>query len=142
MAEELTQIEDNSAKVIEAFKRQIDNGLASIGLKAEKHAKDECPVDTGRLRNSITYATAKSHDAGAGTYRGIEGKGGVANPSDWSLRATPDEYSVYIGTNVEYATEMENQDMYHRSGRAHFLKNATSTHGEEYKSAMEAALKA
>ena len=29
--------------------------LAAIGEKAEENAKNQCPVDTGRLRNSISY---------------------------------------------------------------------------------------
>lgn len=141
MASGFGQIIDNSSQIIEAFKKQVENGLAAIGLKAEAYAKGDSPVDTGRLRNSITYATAKSHDAGASRYSGLDGKGGIADSSDWSLRATPEEYSVYIGTNVEYAPEMENYDMAHRTGQAHFLKNATSGHGDEYKTVMEAALK-
>ena len=32
-------------------------GLEAIGLTAEGHAKKETPVDTGRLRNSISHAT-------------------------------------------------------------------------------------
>lgn len=36
-----------------AAKRQA---LEIIGGKAEGHAKKLCPVDTGRLRNSITHA--------------------------------------------------------------------------------------
>lgn len=141
MANTFTQIVDNSNQIIEAFKRQVYNGLSGIGTKAEKHAKANTPVDTGRLRNSITFATAKTHDAGSSSYKGIEGKGGTADPSDWALRGSPEQHSVYIGTNVEYAPEIEEQDMYHRSGRAHFLRDAASTHGDEYKSTMETALK-
>ena len=32
-------------------------GLEAIGLTAEGHAKKETPVDTGRLRNSISHST-------------------------------------------------------------------------------------
>ena len=133
---------DNSKEITEAFKRQVENGLAAIGSKAEGYAKGDAPVDTGRLRNSITFATAKTHSVGEASYSGIEGKGGVADPNDWALKGSPEEYSVYLGTNVEYAPEMENFDMSHRSGKAHFLKDATTTHGDEYKKTMEAALKA
>lgn len=37
----------------------IPRGLEAIGLAAEGHAKKETPVDTGRLRNSISHATDK-----------------------------------------------------------------------------------
>lgn len=33
-----------------------NKALEIIGGKAESHAKKLCPVDTGRLRNSITHA--------------------------------------------------------------------------------------
>lgn len=66
-------IKDNSEEFLKALPEQIEQALTAIGLTAESHAKQECPVDTGRLRNSITNA----------------------------VRA--DEKAVYIGSNVEYA---------------------------------------
>lgn len=48
---------DNSAEVLSALKRAKKRGLEAIGLTAEGHAKKETPVDTGRLRNSISHAT-------------------------------------------------------------------------------------
>jgi len=39
----------------EALETQIEQALIAIGLTAETYAKDGCPVDTGRLRNSITH---------------------------------------------------------------------------------------
>lgn len=60
-----------------AYQKALQNGLDAIGMTAETHAKKDAPVDTGRLRNSITYAV----DTG--------------------------EKAVYIGTNVEYAPYVE-----------------------------------
>lgn len=142
MADQYTELIDMSPQILEAFKRQVMNGLAAIGTKCEKHAKDDCPVDTGRLRNSITYATARTHSAGQTQFSGRDGKGGTANPGDWALKGSPDDHAVYIGTNVEYAEQQEYFDMAHQVGRAHFLRDAATTHGDEYKKAMEAALKA
>ena len=48
---------DNTDEVLAALKRAKKNGLTAIGLTAEGHAKKETPVDTGRLRNSISHAT-------------------------------------------------------------------------------------
>ena len=48
---------DNSEKVLSAMQKAIKNGLEAIGLTAERHAKKITPVDTGRLRNSISHAT-------------------------------------------------------------------------------------
>lgn len=68
---------DNSAEVIEAKNAAIARALEAMGLQAEGYAKMLAPVDTGRLRNSLT------HDA------------------------RPGEEAVYIGTNVEYAPYVE-----------------------------------
>lgn len=48
---------DNSEQVLSAMQKAIKNGLEVIGLAAEGHAKKITPVDTGRLRNSISHAT-------------------------------------------------------------------------------------
>ena len=107
------EVIDNSAKVLAAFKRQCLLGLKSIGQEAEGYAKEDCPVDTSRLRSSI------------------------------SNKVEEGEKAVYIGTNVEYAVYVEYRDnVYHPVGKAHFLRDAATTHGEHYKAIMEAALKA
>ena len=103
-------ITDNSPEVQAAFNDKIALVLGAIGEIAEGYAKEDCPVDTGRLRNSITHRT--------------EGK---------------DEY---IGTNVEYAPYVELIDRYnHTNGKAHFLRDAATTHGEEFKTTAEIILK-
>ena len=48
---------DNTDEVISALERAKKRGLEAIGLSAEGHAKMITPVDTGRLRNSISHAT-------------------------------------------------------------------------------------
>ena len=47
---------DNSKQVLTAMEKGIKNGLEAIGLTAETYAKKATPVDTGRLRNSISHA--------------------------------------------------------------------------------------
>ena len=47
---------DNTEEVLSAMEKAIERGLEAIGLTAEGHAKKETPVDTGRLRNSISHA--------------------------------------------------------------------------------------
>ena len=47
-------ITDNTDKALEELQRKIEMALTAIGATAEGHAKDYCPVDTGRLRNSIS----------------------------------------------------------------------------------------
>lgn len=115
MANDGMQIINNADKIIEAFNKQVKLGLKAIGLKAEGYAKADCPVKTGRLKNSISNAIQ--------------------------------EDGVYIGTNVEYAPYVEyREDLRHDppeygGGKAHFLRDAATTHGDEYKQTMEDALK-
>ena len=53
------ETKDNTQEVLSAMEKAIEKGLEAIGLTAEGHAKKETPVDTGRLRNSISHATDK-----------------------------------------------------------------------------------
>ena len=46
---------DYSKEVLAALEKGIKNGLEAIGLTAETYAKKATPVDTGRLRNSISH---------------------------------------------------------------------------------------
>ena len=48
---------DNTDEVLAALEKAKKRGLEAIGLTAEGHANNETPVDTGRLRNSISHAT-------------------------------------------------------------------------------------
>ena len=113
------KIDDHSAEVIAAMKEQVAIAMESIGQEAEGYAKEDCPVDTGRLRNSISHAVDDSGN----------------------------EIAVYIGTNVEYAPYVEyNEKARHDppefgGGKAHFLRDAATNHSDHYRSIMEAALK-
>lgn len=59
-------VKDNTKEVLSALEKAKKRGLEAIGLVAEGHAKKETPVDTGRLRNSITH-TADNEAAYIGT---------------------------------------------------------------------------
>lgn len=69
--------EDNSDEWARLFESSLRRALEEVGLVAEGYAKRLCPVDTGRLMNSITHVTSYGAKA------------------------------VYIGTNVEYAGYVE-----------------------------------
>ena len=134
---------DNTKKVLSALEAAIKRGNEAIGMTAEGHAKKKITaagaVDTGRLRNSITYALAgeeahvKSYKANKGgkdretyTYDGTaEGKKGSG---------------VYIGTNVEYAPGVE-LGTHRKAGAVHFLQDAATNHTDEYKRLMEDSMK-
>lgn len=60
---EITQ--NNVEQVLSEVEGKTELVMAMIGIKAEKYAKGRCPVDTGRLRNSITFQSdAKSMTIG------------------------------------------------------------------------------
>ena len=92
---------DNSKQILSALEKGKRNALTAIGSTAETHAKDNITadelVDTGRLRNSITFATGDY--LGIGTYTDKNKK----SYSDATARNTPKDDEVGIGTNVEYA---------------------------------------
>lgn len=102
---------DNSKEVLDAFQKQVSLAMQAIGQTAEGYAKEDCPVDTGRLRNSISNQVEES------------------------------EKAVYIGTNVEYASAVEyNDTAKHENGKAHFLRDSATMHSDEYSDIMRTAL--
>lgn len=54
-------VHTNASIFKSALSEQKAMALEAIGLAAEGYAKEECPVDTGRLRSSISHA--KDDDA-------------------------------------------------------------------------------
>lgn len=95
--------ENNTEEVKNAINSALVAALVEIGISCERFAKLACPVDTGRLRNSITYAIASS------------------------------EKAVYVGTNVEYAYSVHEGTGPNRGkGPRRFLKNAAANHKKYY----------
>lgn len=94
------EIKDNSAAVLANMQAGVERALEIIGGNAETYAKALCPTKTGLLKNSIT------HVAGGGTVdKSFADKDG-GQRSHISGQAPKDEegqYTVYVGTNVEYA---------------------------------------
>ena len=58
--------EDNRGLTLKQLERATAKALEAMGEVAESHTKAETPVDTGRLRNSMSHAV-KGHDAYIGT---------------------------------------------------------------------------
>lgn len=64
----LVEIRENNTEAwLSALNQALSRGLEEVGLVAEGHAKAACPVDTGRLRNSITHARLDDHHEAIGT---------------------------------------------------------------------------
>ena len=76
--------ENNAAIIAAAIDKAIVSALEEIGLVAERAAKRLCPVDTGRLRNSITHAFLDDRTVAIGTnveyapyvHEGVHGRQG------------------------------------------------------------------
>lgn len=128
------KVTDNSKIFKNAKDQAVARALENMGKTAERHAKEKCPVDTGRLRNSITHATTAY--SGQGTYTDREGN----SYSDATATGTPKKNEVYIGTNVEYAKYIEEGSSRNKNA-VHFLRDAAANHSEEYKRIMEIQLK-
>lgn len=122
---------DNSDEVLAALKDQMSVALEAIGQKAEGYAKGLCPVDTGRLRNSISHTIS-----GAGEISRVYSDNGKASAKHsfgqtiGSAEGT--EKTAFIGTNVEYAPYQELGVPSRNIKAHHFLKKAASDHGSEY----------
>ena len=133
---------NNKDLLLAATEEQIEQALIAVGAKMESNAKSRyVPVDTGRLKNSITFALADG-SANISSYGTDYGGGEDTQSKPYSGTAPADPggkvRSVYVGTNVEYAEEVENGTS-GRRGR-HFLRDAVNNHIEEYKSLVERAL--
>lgn len=54
------RFEDHSSEVQSELERRVAAGLEAIGLEAEKNIKGLTPVQTGRLRNSISHTRSQN----------------------------------------------------------------------------------
>lgn len=126
------EIKDNSAAVIANMQAGVERALEIIGGNAETYAKALCPVDTGLLRNSITHVAGgatvqKNYSADHGEQRGsISGQA----PKD-----EEGQYTVYVGTNVEYAPFVELGHRTKSGGMSKikaFIRPAMENHTDEY----------
>ena len=123
------ELKSNRKEVLRGSEEAVERGLAAIGMRAVTYThrpkeRGGTPVDTGRLRNSIAWATAS------------QGGGGTDAP----LGGGADDRTVIIGTNVEYGEIVEEGTSKRKP--AHMLRNALTDGSDEYARIMEAALKA
>lgn len=130
---------DHSADVIKELNRKIDVALTKCGIVAENYAVLEIEnkprrVDTGLLRNSITYAL---HGKGANksSYHADD------NSKSGSYSGTTDDSrnAVYIGSNVEYAQYVHEGTRRMTANR--FLQKAVENYQGEYKDIIKTELK-
>lgn len=102
--------EDNTEKFGSELERAIARGLEKVGLVAEGYAKRLCPVDTGRLRNSITHA--------------MEGRKAV-------VIGTNVEYGPYVELGTARKQQKDAQP---------FLRPAAKDHVDQYRNILKSEL--
>ncbi len=133
----ICEMEDHTDEILERIGTAIIKALYRMGMQAESFAKKyitmQDAIDTGRLRNSITFDIDEDDD------------------------------SVYIGTNVEYGPYIElgtgkyypggrptpwvykddkgNWHMTHGQRARPFLKPAAANHARTYKNILEDEMK-
>ena len=106
-------VSDNTREVKEATLKAMQKAARMIGGTVAAHAAEACPVDTGLLRNSITFALGGEAPAFITYHSNSQDKNG--NPIEvkegqYVGNADPDDdgqVTVYVGTNVEYAPYQE-----------------------------------
>lgn len=93
---------DNTNKILDELKEATHNALMDVGMIASGDVADfiqtEGIVDTGLLRNSITFAIG-GEGANKKSYSATSGGG----EGSYTEKAPNNPDTVYIGTNVEYA---------------------------------------
>lgn len=128
---------DNSAALDKKLEAAIKRALTMIGGTIETAAKERCQVDTGLLRNSITYALGGSPPhTSRYTDKNREQQGeynGTAPKDDNG------EYSVYVGTNVQYAPYQELGTVKMPNGNP-FLRPAIEANREAMKQILQGEL--
>ena len=139
MADNDVKIEYHTEELMEALEFKKEKALVMVGTQAEGYAKIEIEsdprrVDTGRLRNSITWATLKEHSDVEGTSGNED-----ASPSDGLDTSQGEENAVVIGTNVEYAVEIHEGRKGLDPNR--FLRNAVEKHSDEYRQIIDDVMK-
>ena len=134
------EFKDNSEEYELLLVQAIRHGLRAIGMAAETYAKENCPVDTGYARNSITYALS-GETADISSYEADRGKNGEPPKTgeySGTMGKIEDNY-VVIGSNVEYFPFIENGA---RGRKAlHVLRKAATEHKDEYKQLLTDSIK-
>lgn len=128
--------------------KRILVALEASGLFAERKAKEKCPVDTGRLRNSITHVVSgdpeRSYSFSAdytskfltGENRALSKEEKEMDNKTYIIPKTDENLeTLWVGTNVFYAPYVEAgvlEDGTYRKPKP-FLVPALTEHKNEYK---------
>lgn len=131
------RIDDHSSEYLKDVDKALDVALEAIGIHLEGEAKEELEnsprrIDTGLLRNSITYAL-DGEPAATSTYHADNpNKNGSTSIGSYSGTAPKEGgkgRSVIIGTNVEYGIYVHQGTS--RMSPNRFLKNAADRNKDQ-----------
>lgn len=133
------KINDHSDEYMNEVGDAIERALLAIGIHLEGEAKEELSnaperIDTGLLRNSITYALDGEGPAISDYEADRPSRnGGTEIPSGsysgTAAKESGGNRSVIIGTNVEYAQYVHEGTVRMKPNR--FLKNALERNREQ-----------
>ena len=130
----VVDIIDNSAAFIDAVEAAAEVAMDAVGMQAASACARELQrspsrIDTGLLKNSITWAVG-GKSAAISSYsadRPSKYTGKMPDPGSYIGAAPADTdktKSVYVGTNVEYAIYVHDGTKYMAAN--HFIKNGIS----------------
>lgn len=127
-------------EALNLLERASEKALKTCGGMAESYAKENLrnnhSVQTGLLRNSVTYALGGQ---GANTSSYSADVGGASGSYSGTAPADKgDEKTVYIGTNVYYAPFVELGTS--RADPKPYLRPAAENHAQEYQEVIKRTL--
>lgn len=131
----ITIVENNLDKVIEASDEAVDRALEIVGLQLENYVRNNCPEDTGLLRNSITSGVA-GKDFSVNHYSANKG----GKKGSYSGKPEVKEYPyVVVGSNVEYAPyqELGTSRIQAANNGQGFLRPAIEDHADELQAILK-----
>lgn len=141
-------LDDHTEEIQNATEEAVERALEAVGIDVANFAASKCPVDTGLLRNSITYAVSgkeaaiSTYHASYGSNRTAKGNrrraygknaGSVGIGRYSGTIGTADEKAVYVGSNVEYAPYVEMGAKGGKVPAQPFLKPAFENHKAKIK---------
>lgn len=141
---------DNTDEAKKAMDEAIIKALTAIGMFIESEAKEELGndpirIDTGLLRNSITWGiTDKPVNSGeymSNKKHRVSGSPVTPMKIGTYVGTMPHEKekAVYIGTNVEYAVDVHEGTIKMTPNR--FLKNAVTKNEEQIRNYIRKNIK-
>ncbi|NIM59997.1 MAG: hypothetical protein GTO16_13815 [Candidatus Aminicenantes bacterium] len=123
-------IVNNVKRLNEKIQKELRNVVLRTAYVVEGDAKRMCPVDTGRLRGSLSVNWSNSGLTRGKTQPPATSEDGLAQPGFGT-----GQFLAGVGTNVEYAEYVENRRSF--LWTAYWLSVNWGYFSEQLKKAME-----